>query len=107
MLPDQELQAAALAMITAADLGRPVLPVLKRHCPYIHRQIVRCRREPGLLSFWGRSVNVDESAGQVIVHPAILAAIGELAGVPMRGRVVHARSEEHTSELQSRQYLVC
>src|SRR3712207_8791843 len=24
-----------------------------------------------------------------------------------RNRIVHARSEEHTSELQSRQYLVC
>src|SRR3712207_7498847 len=28
-------------------------------------------------------------------------------GAGLRGQVVHLRSEEHTSELQSRQYLVC
>src|SRR5262249_2770464 len=35
-------------------------------------------------------VNVDEYAGQTIVHPEILRAIGELAGVRMRSPVVHA-----------------
>src|SRR3712207_7787837 len=29
------------------------------------------------------------------------------AGTPFYGTATHARSEEHTSELQSRQYLVC
>src|SRR3712207_8559508 len=33
--------------------------------------------------------------------------IGEEAGVHRRDRVLQERSEEHTSELQSRQYLVC
>src|SRR5258707_11192114 len=33
--------------------------------------------------------------------------LGQLAGDPDRQRVAPARSEEHTSELQSRQYLVC
>ena len=48
-------------------------------------------QEPSpLLALWGRSVNADENTGETIVHPAILAAIGALAGVPMRGRFVQA-----------------
>src|SRR3712207_7312317 len=47
--------------------------------------------------------NVPTSEGCELVrvrrHPAALLDIGELE--------IHARSEEHTSELQSRQYLVC
>src|SRR5256885_4802858 len=90
MSANRQLQDAAKAMVTAAERGLPVLSVLKKLCPHIYRQIGHDSRFPGLLSLWGRSVNVDENAGQVIVHPAILQAIGELAGVPMRGRIVHA-----------------
>lgn len=77
-------------MAQAAAAGRPVPPLLKKFCPHIYRQIVHDGKHPGLLSFWGRSVNVDENAGKVIVHPAILQGIGEVAGVPMQGPVVHA-----------------
>src|SRR5437660_421137 len=84
------LPEAAGAMQMAAENGRPVVPLLKKHCPPIHRQIVADGNTPGLLSFWGRSANVDENVGETIVHPAILQAIGQLAGVPMRGRFVHA-----------------
>src|SRR3712207_8995951 len=41
---------------------------------------------------------------QRLQRPAQLQRLG--AGVPVV-RVEHQRSEEHTSELQSRQYLVC
>src|SRR5690625_6439672 len=39
----------------------------------------------------------------------LLDVIGDLAliGVPIRGRVIATKSEEHTSELQSRGHLVC
>ena len=90
MTADQQLQDAARAMTAAADAGRPVLPVLEQRAPAVYRQVVRDGNTPGLLGFWGRSLNVDEFAGQTIVHPAILHAIGELAGVRIRGRVVHA-----------------
>jgi hypothetical protein len=90
MPPEQSLQDAAQAMVAAAENGRSVLSVLKRLCPHICQQIRRDARCPELLSLWGRSVNVDENVRQIIVHPAILKAIGSLAGVPMRGRVVHA-----------------
>jgi hypothetical protein len=93
--PDQQLQDAAKAMTAAAAQGQPVVPVLEKHCPHIYRQVLRDGKFPGLLSLWGRSVNVDENVGETIVHPAILQAIGELAGVPLRVRVVHA-GLEHT-----------
>jgi hypothetical protein len=77
-------------MIAAAERGRSVVPVLGRLCPYVYRQIVRDHRYPQLFSYWGRAVNFDENVRQTIVHPAILRGIGELAGVPMAGRIVHA-----------------
>jgi hypothetical protein len=90
MSHDHQLQNAAQAMVAAAEKGKPVIPVMKKLCPHICRQIVADSKYPDLLSMWGRSVNVDENVGQIIVHPAILRATGELAGVPMRGMVVHA-----------------
>jgi hypothetical protein len=90
MAIDNHLQRAAEAMIACAQDGRSVIPVLKQRCPHIHRQIVADGKQRDLLALWGRSCNFDENAGQVIVHPAILHAIGELAGVPLRGRFVHA-----------------
>jgi hypothetical protein len=90
MSPAQHLQYAAKAMTAAAESGRSVVRVLKQMCPHIYQQIKKDRGHPGLLSLWGRCVNVDEVARQVIVHPAILQAIGELAGITMRGKVIHA-----------------
>ena len=88
--PDTSLQEAAQAMRDAAERGRAVLPVLETLCPHVCRQIRSDREHAALFSFWGRSLNFDENVGRTIVDPATLGAIGELAGVPMRGRVVHA-----------------
>src|SRR6185312_10106073 len=85
----------ARAMIEAATRSRSAVKVLQKHCPHIYRQLVRLRECRGLLSLWGRSRNVDEFVEQAIVHPAILRVIGQLTGVPMRGRIVHA-GLEHT-----------
>jgi len=90
MFPDRTLQEAATAMVAAAERGRPVVTVLRKLCPYVYRQIAQDGNYRGMLQVWGRSVNVDENVGQTIVHPAILQAVGELAGIPMRGRFVHA-----------------
>src|SRR3712207_8869591 len=46
---------------------------------------------------------VETGARPELEHPA--ARLGEQLGAP--GHHAAARSEEHTSELQSRQYLVC
>src|SRR3712207_8624592 len=57
-----------------------------------------------------RSRRHPELAGGVGVYRATRAH-GPFAHVDVRGRRarwgIHVRSEEHTSELQSRQYLVC
>src|SRR3712207_8749114 len=42
-------------------------------------------------------------AGNILPAPRTIRAIGQAGKV----RIDHVRSEEHTSELQSRQYLVC
>jgi hypothetical protein len=87
---DRQLQDAARAMEAAPATGRSVTAVLKKRCPRIHGQLLQDARCPGLFALWGRSANFDENAKQIIVHPAILQAIGSLAGVAMRGRFVHA-----------------
>src|SRR2546430_8747296 len=58
--------------------------------------LVVLNAEPGLLA----SPPLDGSAGEGLVR----AGIGEVAPVELGG---HARSEEHTSELQSQSNLVC
>src|SRR3712207_7682467 len=45
------------------------------------------------------------AGGEPLIHPQIKEIVD---GMIARGKVVYlCRSEEHTSELQSRQYLVC
>src|SRR3712207_8753131 len=52
--------------------------------------------------------------GTVVIRDGLIAAVGagvtppaDARVVDLTGRTVFPRSEEHTSELQSRQYLVC
>lgn len=73
---------AKVAALSAADL--------QAECPWLGRQIVRDAETPELFDFWGSSCNLDELAGESIVEPGVLTAIGELAGVPLTGPVVHA-----------------
>jgi hypothetical protein len=95
MTSDTYLQDAAKAMLAADRSGHAVIPVLERLCPHIARQVRSDARYPDVLALWGRSCNVDENAGRIIVPEPILHGIGKLAGVPMRGRFVHA-GLEHT-----------
>jgi hypothetical protein len=85
----QRLAAAADEMIAAAGRSS-VTPILRKQCPGVFRQIATDSRHPELFPLWGRSANFDENAQSVIVDPAIVGAVGETAGVPMRGRFVHA-----------------
>src|SRR3712207_7506456 len=48
-----------------------------------------------------------DSVGEQVVEDPALLGRGGLGDHVHLGRVVRQRSEEHTSELQSRQYLVC
>ncbi len=87
---DELLAGAAKEMRAAAQKGRPLTPILKRRCPHIYRQIVAVEQSAGFLDLWGRSLNVDENTQERIVAPAILQAIGHLAGVSMESKANHA-----------------
>src|SRR3712207_6850791 len=65
--------------------------------------IAALRREParGRLQHGGR-----RSGAAVGAHSGGSVPVGPVSGRP-RDRAPRRRSEEHTSELQSRQYLVC
>lgn len=89
-MPAQQLQQAADVMLAAAARGRSVAAALKRIATHVYRQITRDAHHPALLAVWGKSRNVDDNVGATIVPPAIVEAIGSLAGVPMRGVNVHA-----------------
>ena len=81
----------AAAQLRELSVLRPLAPRdLKSVGPWLHRQIVRDSKCPALLNLWGQSINHDEHAGLTIVEPAILQTIGQIAGIPMTGPIVHA-----------------
>lgn len=83
-------EKTAMKMLDAAQASQPLLPSLKEHCPWIEWQIHQVSAVPGLLELWGKSLNFDEYAKTQILESPILRLIGELSGVPLRGRIVHA-----------------
>lgn len=83
-------EKTARVMIEAARNSRQLKPLLKKNCPWIADQLRETAKYPEFLASWGRSLNYDEHAQAVIVEPPILKLLGELAGVPMRGRILHA-----------------
>lgn len=90
MTSPRRLTVAANAMIAAVRAGGSATAAMQKHCPAVYDEIVADAASPDLFLLWGRSFNFDENAGQTIVAPEIVAAVGRLAGVPMRGRAVHA-----------------
>ncbi len=90
MTRDSLLQHTAAEMTAASIRGDSVLAVLRSQTPWISRQIVADSTHRKLFSLWGRSCNFDENARKVIVDPAIVTVIGELAGHRMSGSAVHA-----------------
>src|SRR3712207_7379907 len=52
-------------------------------------------------------IGIPVAAGPLNGVDALLSTVQMPSGVPVATVAVNGRSEEHTSELQSRQYLVC
>lgn len=90
MTSPRQFTVAAKAMTAAVRASGAAAAALEKHCPAVFAEIVTDAASPDLFSLWGRSFNFDENAGKTIVAPEIVAAVGRLAGVPMRGRAVHA-----------------
>src|SRR3712207_7356360 len=55
----------------------------------------------------GEADHRHSARGELVAHLAVESDIAAGAGHDHREHVLLGRSEEHTSELQSRQYLVC
>ncbi|OGS59757.1 MAG: hypothetical protein A3J79_09125 [Elusimicrobia bacterium RIFOXYB2_FULL_62_6] len=79
-----------------ADKNEQLGPVFTAHIPALLAQLDRDRGNSAALKLWGESINYDELAGGVIVHPGILRFIASRAGTPgPRDRLMHA-GLEHT-----------
>jgi hypothetical protein len=86
----------ARLLIMEAEAGRDVLPLIDTHLPELRHQLNRDASLEGLKKLWGTSLNYDENAKGVIVHPAIVDALAEAMRAPSRQeRLVHA-GLEHT-----------
>src|SRR3712207_7465454 len=73
----------------------PYTTLFRSHCSLSPRRLPRSRRRPLLVEAAGF-----DSSGHPHLHVRQLVSAA-------RGTYQRSRSEEHTSELQSRQYLVC
>jgi hypothetical protein len=79
-----------------ADAGVDIDRELENRVPGIMRQLRTDSKSSDLKALWGESINFDELAKGIIVHPAILDAFQETLKVqPRRERYVHA-GMEHT-----------
>lgn len=86
------------ALAGAATRGRPVLPVLRTMLPALYSKLVSDSQRGSWLALWGRSINFDEGAREVILEPGIIESFERMFGVPpgaRPGRIVHA-GIEHT-----------
>ncbi|HEY4262186.1 MAG TPA: hypothetical protein VGM98_18605 [Schlesneria sp.] len=63
---------------------------LLTECPWLCRQISADAATRGLFDLWSLSSNFDELANVAIVEPAVLAAIGDSAHMPLKDSIVHA-----------------
>lgn len=83
----------------ARDLGsindlKQIQKELTARAPDLARQIQEDGKKNEVIGSWGPSVNYDENAKGIIVHPPILDAIIDWAGAPPReDRMVHAGLE--------------
>src|SRR3712207_7006744 len=75
--------------------------------PYttLFRSKVKLQPDTVIAIFSQKDETVDEPTGKDLYRDGIYAKLVRVLQMPGRGENV--RSEEHTSELQSRQYLVC
>jgi len=88
----------ARTLIATSEAGNPVTPMLEKLLPRLAAQIKADGQKSDLKDLWGLSINFDENAKGIIVHPAIIQSLAELFGVPApqgESRVVHA-GMEHT-----------
>jgi hypothetical protein len=85
----------ARTLIAQADSGheRDVGNSLKQLLPDLDRSLQEDSRRQGWKRLWGQSINYDEFAHGIIVHPAILGALGQRFGIRAPMTLTHVRAE--------------
>lgn len=86
----------ARALVAEADAGRQkqVTGLLKELLPELDRALQTDSKRSTWKTLWGRSINFDELANGVIVHPAIIAALGERFGNRSQMILMNFRAEK-------------
>jgi hypothetical protein len=87
---NRRLPRIAEKLTKKAKANRLSTADLQTECPWLCRQISADAASRGLFDLWSLSSNFDELANVAIVEPAVLAAIGEIAGIALDGSIVHA-----------------
>ncbi len=87
---DQPWAGIARLLVERASARRSLRPELTALAPELCEKLVKDARPTGCAELWGRSVNFDEHAWGIIVDPAILRALNEIAGLEGRGLINHA-----------------
>lgn len=86
----------ARKLISESEAGHPLLPVLQESLPDLVTQIQNDSKNPYFKQLWGQSINFDEFAKGIIVHPEIIQTLNKLFNIQTAAapdRVVHAGLE--------------
>lgn len=86
----------ARVLVAEAEAGRQkqVLGLFKELLPDLDRSLQEDSRRVTWKNLWGRSINYDELASGVIVHPAIIEALSERLGNRAPMILTHFRAEK-------------
>jgi|GEM_PF-721254 len=87
---EKRLPDVARQLCQIAQAGGDGLDLLRCSFPRLNEHICALKKFSAPLALWGESRNWDEHAKQQIVEPAILDAIGRMAGREMCGMTLHA-----------------
>jgi len=83
-------------LIAESESGRPLLPLFQKSLPDLVTQVQKDAKNPFFKQLWGQSINFDEFAKGIIVHPEIIQTLNKLFGIQTTqtpDRVVHAGLE--------------
>ena len=87
---EKSLTHATHLLCETARSDGDCLDALTQSFPRLTEHIRALQRYPKAMSVWGKSQNWDENAKAQIVEPAILNALGRLAGIKMQEGDLHA-----------------
>jgi hypothetical protein len=87
---DRPWAGIARLLVEGASARRSMRPELEALAPELCASLVHDARPSGCAQLWGRSVNFDEHAWGIIVDPAILRGLNEIAGIEGHGLINHA-----------------